>query len=162
MEPVVEAVDNLARVPGVLRIGGREFAILPPTPRDMLATGERMRAFAKEKCLSPIDYVMRHAANMPAAALAIWISEAIKIGAGNGGETPPSNDLVLDQYATLQGVRWRVWYHISRVLKDFKIEEVAKLVTDDNLYDAREALDAALNFGVLDPNAPAPTTGTAS
>jgi len=156
MEPV-EALSQSARL---LVLGGREFVILPPTPRDKLVTHERMKALAKAQCVSPLDYVATKHAHLPPAAFAIAVSEAIKIGAG--APVSPSVEAVWEQYATLAGVRWRVWYHISRALKDFDPKEVEALVTEDNLYDASDALDAALGLGAIDPNAQPPATGSAS
>jgi len=156
----MEAVEAVNRAPGVLKLGGREFVILPPTPRDMLAVRARMEALAGEKCVSPLDFALKHT-HLPPALLAVAVTEAIKLGSGGG--VKPHPDAVWDEYASLTGVRWRVWYHVSRVLGDaFTLEGAAALVTDDNLLDASEALDAALRLKDLDPNAQAPATGTAS
>lgn len=150
----------LGRSPGVLALGGREYVILPPTPRDMLATHARMKELARARCVSPLEYVLQHSGTLPAGALALAVAEAIKLGAGGGID--PTPDAVWEQYTTLAGARWRVWYHVSRVLKDFKPADVEPLVTEDNIADALEALDVALRIGAIDPNAPAPATGPAS
>lgn len=153
------STEALSKTPGLLSLGGREFVILPPTPRDQLATMDRMKSLARAKCVSPLDYVLKHA-TLPPGAMALAVQEAIKLGAGGGIE--PTPDAVWEQYTSLDGVRWRVWYHVSRVVKDFKPEDVAPLVTEDNLFDAAEALDAALKFGAVDSEKKTPATGTAS
>lgn len=151
---MTEAFD---KAPRVLRLAGQEFAVAPPTSRDLIAVHTRMEALARAQCVSPLEYVLGHAARVPAAALALAVSEAIKLGSGGGAR--PSPDAVSDQYVTLEGTRWRLWYHVSRVAPAFTLAAAQSLVTDDTLADAVEALDAALNFRALDPNAPAPATG---
>ena len=54
----------------VLTVGGREFVILPPTPRDMIATAQRMRELAQAQYRSPVDYALSHG-HLPPAALAL-------------------------------------------------------------------------------------------
>lgn len=153
----MDSTDALSSAPGVLTLGDKTFVILPPTPRDMLATMTRMKEFARAKCVSPLDFVLRHM-TLPPAALALAVGEAIKIGSGGGIE--PTQEAIWEQYATRAGVRWRVWYHVSRVLKDFKPADVEPLVTDDNLLDAQEALDAALRFEDISKEKKTPATGT--
>lgn len=157
----MDTTQNTAPTPGLLKLGGREFVVLPAKNRDLLATNTRMKELARDRCVSPLDYVLGHAHLAPGAMTAA-IAEAIKIGSGGGVE--PTPEAVWDQYTTLEGVRWRVYYHVSRVLKDFKPEDAAKLVTDDNVLDAAEALDAALNFRALDEKkeTPAPASGASS
>jgi hypothetical protein len=149
----MDPTDALARAPAVLELGGRRLVVLPPSPRDMLAVAERMRALARAKCVSPLDYVLRHTHLAP-AQLALAVSEAIKLGAGGGAE--PAPEAVWTEYASLDGVRWRIWYHASRAHADLKPEEVAALVTEDNLFDAAEALDRALKLADLDPKKKTP------
>jgi hypothetical protein len=159
----MDAAQPLDRTPAVLALGGRQFAIMRPENRDMLAVRARMVALAQAKCLSPVDYAATHA-HLPAPVFAALLGEALKLGAGGG--VKPHPDAVWDEYDTLEGVRFRVWYHASRAHKDLKPEEVAALVTEDNLFDAAEALSLALRFGELDPGADAkkntPGTGTSS
>lgn len=137
MEPAI------APAPGVLPLAGRSFVILPPTPGDMLAVSQRMQALAQAKCVTPVDYAARHT-HLPPAVFAILLSEAIKLGAGNG--TKPHQDAVFEEYTSLEGVRWRVWYHASKSLKDLAIEDVSKLITPDNQMQTAMALDEALGF----------------
>lgn len=141
----------------VLTVGGREFVILPPTPRDMIATAQRMRELAQAQYRSPVDYALSHG-HLPPAALALVVSEAIKLGSGKALKATPEE--VYDQYETLEGVRWRVWYHASKACPALTTEEVAALVPDGEHLRVREALDAALSFKESDPNAPAPATGS--
>lgn len=155
----MDAPQAVSQPPGVLVLAGRSFAILPPTPRDKLVTHERMRALAESRDLSPLDYAARHT-HLPPAVFAIAIAESIKLG--HRAAPAPAPEVIWDQYTTLDGVRWRVWYHVSRVLKDFTIEDVEDLVTADNVLDASDALDEALGLRKIDPNAPAPATGSAS
>ncbi len=143
----------------VLTVGGRAFVILPPTPRDMLATAQRMTELARAQYKSPLDYVLTHA-TLPPAALALAVSEAIKLGSGKA--LKPTPEEVWDQYQTLDGVRWRAWYHACLTTPGLTLEEVAALVPDGEHLRVAEALDAALSFKETDPNAPAPATGMGS
>lgn len=144
----------------VLTVGGREFVILPPTPRDMIATAQRMTELVAAKYLPPLSYVQKQAEHLSPAFLSVCVSEAIKLGSG----TPikPREDEVWAEYQTLEGVRWRVWHHASKTCPALKLEEVAALVPDGYHLQVAEALDAALSFKESDPNAPAPATGSAS
>jgi hypothetical protein len=164
---------TIASAPGLLKLGGREFVILRPTSRDLLAVSERMTAFAREQCLTPLEWVLKLHAHLPAALLSVAVREAIALGAGSGQGTDekptagrePTDDLVWKQYHTLAGVRWRVWYAVSRVPEGkFTLDDAAGLVTDDNLFIAAAELDAACKFGELDPKkkTPAPPTGASS
>lgn len=155
----MDATEAVSQAPALLSLGGRSFVILPPTPRDKLVTHQRMRALAESRDKSPLDYAAAHT-HLPPAIFAVAVAEAIRIG--HRPAPAPAPEVIWDQYTTLEGVRWRVWHHVSRVLKEFKIEEVRDLVTEDNLYDVSDALDAALRLGVIDPNAPAPATGSSS
>lgn len=142
----------------VLKVGGREFVILPPTPRDMVITTKRMTELAKAQYKSPLEVALAH--NLPPAALALAVSEALKLASGNA--LKPSPEEVWDQYLTLEGVQWRVWFHVSKTCPEFTLEDAAALVPDGEHFRVAEALDAALSFKEADPNAPAPTTGSSS
>jgi hypothetical protein len=155
----MEPAEALAQTPATLSLGGRSFIILPLHTRDMLATHYRMRALAEARDKSPLDYAAGHT-HLPPAVFAVAVAEAIKIG--HRAPPPPPQEVIDDQYTTLAGVRWRVYYHISRVLTDFTPEDAAKLVTEDNLFDAAGKLDKAIKLAGLDPNDPAPATGPAS
>jgi hypothetical protein len=154
----MDATEAITQTPGTLTLAGRSFVILPATPRDMLATHQRMRAIAESKRTSPLDFAARHT-HLPPAVFAVAIAEAVKMG--SDAPAPPASEVIWDQYSTLEGVRWRVFYHVSRVLKDFTPEAAALLVTEDNLLDAAEGLDRALNFRAIDPNGQPPATGSA-
>lgn len=143
----------------VVTVGGREFVILPPTPRDMIATAQRMKELAQAQYRSPLDYVLTHS-HLPPAALSLAVSEAIKLGSGKALKA--TADEVWEQYQTLEGVRWRVWFHASKTCPELTLEEVSALVPDGEHIRVVEALDAALSFKESDPNAPAPATGSAS
>lgn len=153
MEDLVIGVSS-----NVLTVGGRSFVILPPTPRDMIATTQRMKELAQAQYRSPVDYALTHT-HLPPAALALVVSEAIKLGSGKA--LKPTHEEVFDQYLTLEGVRWRVWFHCSKTCPELTQDEVAALVPDGEHLRVAEALDAALSFKELDPNAPAPATGSA-
>ncbi len=154
----MEPVPVMAGLPGVLTLGGRSFSILPPAPVDMLRVGERMAELANAKCLSPIDYAATHT-HLPPAVFALMMSEAIKLGSGGG--VKPTPEAVWDEYTTLEGVRFRVWYHAARAMPDLAPEVVAELVTADNRFNVSDALDKALKLGTSDPKGPANETGTA-
>jgi hypothetical protein len=155
----MEPAEALAQAPGTLTLAGRSFVILPPTTRDKQATHQRMRAFVQAKSISPLDYAARHT-HLPPAVFAVAIAEALKLGRMPEVEPPP--EAIWEQYTTLEGVRWRVWYHVSRALPEFTPEEAAALVTDDNVLDASDALDLALRLRAIDPNGHTPATGSAS
>jgi hypothetical protein len=155
----MDPADALAPPPATLELGGRALVVLPPTPRDMLAVAARMKELARARCVTPLAYVLNHP-GLNAAQLALAVSEAIKLGAGNGAE--PAADAVWAEYATLAGVRWRVWYHASRAHPDLTLEAVAALVTEDNLFDAAQALDEALRLGMIDPQKAPSGTGSNS
>jgi hypothetical protein len=155
----MDSVEQLAGAPAILELGDQKFVILPPRPRDKLIVGTRMREMARAKCCSPLDYVLKHT-SLPTAALALAISEAIKLGSGGGVD--PSPDAVWEQYDTLEGVRFQLWHYVSRAHKEFTPEQAAKLVTEDNLYDVAEKLNKALQLAAIDPNAVAPATGSSS
>lgn len=144
----MDLTEPLSRAPGVLELGGRRFVILPPTPRDMLAVNARMKELAQSKCLSPLDYALSHT-HLAGAALELAVTQALKLGSGKG--VRPDPDAVWDEFTSVEGVRWRAWYHISRAHKEFALEEVAQLVTADNVFEVAESLDAALKFQSLDP-----------
>lgn len=158
----MEPNEAVAQTPGTLALGGRAFVILPPTPRDMLAASRRMRAMVEAKALSPLDYVASRREHIPAAVFALAVAESIKLGALP--QVAPDPALVWEQYATLEGVRWRVWYHVSRLDKSVTPDRVAEWVTEDNLFDVAEQLDAALGLAGIDPKKKAPeaTTGANS
>lgn len=139
----------VTQVPGTLDLCGRTFAILPPTLRDTTVTHQRMRGFAEAKAMSPLDYVVQKHSHLPPPVFAIAVSEAIKLG--SAAPVAPPNEVIWDQYTTLEGVRWRVWYHITRIDKDVTIEEVAKWVTEDNHFDVSDALNTALGLDKIDP-----------
>lgn len=143
----------------VLTVGGRQFVIPPPTPRDMLAVSQRMKELAQAEYMSPLDYASKHA-HLPAPVFAMALSEAVKLGSGKALKATP--DEIWDQYSTLAGVRWRVWHHASRLYPTLTLEEVADLIPDGEHLRVAEALDAALAFKELDPNAHAPATGSLS
>jgi hypothetical protein len=143
----------------VLTVGGRAFVVLPPTPRDMLNVNQRMTELAQAQYRSPLDYACSHT-HLPPVLLALSVSEAIKLGSGKALKA--TRDEIWDQYQTLEGVRWRVWYHASQTTPGLTLDEVAALVPDGEHITVAEALDAALSFKELDPNAQAPATGSAS
>ncbi len=157
----MDAAEVVDRTPALFTVGGRVFVVLKPTNRDMLAVRARMAALAKAKCVSPLDYALSHQHLAP-GLLGLAVSEAVKLGSGGG--VKPHPDAVWDEYDSLEGVRWRCWYHASRALPDLKPEEFEALVTEDNLFDAAEALNVALQFAALDPDAKkkAQDTGTSS
>lgn len=154
----MDPVFAVAAAPGTLTLGGVPYLVLPPTPGDKARTVERMRELARARCLSPVDYALTHAHLAP-AALALVVSEAIKLGAGGGVE--PTAEAVWEQFDTLDGVRWRVWYHLSKTTPAATPEAVAALVTEANRGDVAAALDAALKLEQIDPKGLAPATGSA-
>ena len=153
----MDGSERFAGAPAVLELGGRSLVILPPTPRDQLVVGTRMKELARKRCVSPLEFVLRHA-NLPPAALSVAVAEAIKLGAGGGVD--PSPDAVWDEYDTLEGVWFQLWHFAHRAHKDFTPEQAAELVTEDNLFDAAEKLNAALRLAAIDPKDRPPATGS--
>lgn len=107
---------------------------------------------------SPLDFVLSHQ-NLPPAVLALAVAEAIKLGSGKAIKATAEE--VWEQYATLEGVRWRLWFHASKTCPELTLEEAAALVPDGEHLRVADALDAALSFKETDPNAQAPATGSA-
>jgi hypothetical protein len=153
----MDTSDAFAQAPAVLAIDGRRFVVLPPRPRDVLAVNARMKELARAKCTSPIDYVLAHAHVAP-GALELLCRQAILLGSGNG--VRPDESAIWDEFASLDGVRWRVWYFASKVEKSLKLEDVAALVTEDNLFDVAADLDAALRLASIDPKKETPAASS--
>lgn len=156
----MDAVTAMAASPGEVKIAGASFVITPPTPGDLLRELERMRDLARSRVVPPLEYVFAQSDKLAPAALALSVSEAIKLGAGGGVDPTPG--VVIEQYTSLEGVRWRAWYHASRALPGLKADVFEKLVTDDNRLSVSDQLDAACKLKAADPNAQGPATGSGS
>lgn len=140
-----------------LVLGGTALAVPRPTPGDMLAVAERMRELANARCGDPVEFAAGYAQKLPAAVAALLLNEALKVGLSGARA---SEDAVLDEYATLRGVRWRLWFHALRPAGSADPADADQWVTPDNRLDVARKLDEALRFEALDPKDPPPPTGT--
>lgn len=140
-----------------LVLDGAALAVPRPTPGDMLAVAERMREMANARCGDPVEFAAGYAQKLPAAVASLLLSEALKVGMSGARA---SEDAVLDEYATLQGVRWRLWFHALRPAGSADPSDAEPWVTADNRLDVARKLDEALRFEALDPKGPPPPTGT--
>lgn len=157
----MDALEAIASPPGLVTVGGRSFVIAPPSPGDMLREMLQMKQLARACCLSPVDYAAQHA-HLPPAIFAALLREAVALGAGNGGKSEPTEQMFQEQYAMPPGVRWRLWYHVTRSgYKDFTEKDAESLVTDHNCIDVTNAIDAALKLASIDAEKKTPPTGTA-
>lgn len=154
----MDDLEALAALPGAITIGGKAYPVLPPTVGDMIREALQMKQMARAVCVSPIKLAAEHS-YLPPAVFATLLSEALKLGSGGGAE--PNEAAIRERYAMLDGVRWRLWYHVSRSGHAFTEADAAAVVTDHNCIDVCNALDAALNLprGEGEKKA-APPTGT--
>lgn len=149
---------------GVLNLGGKEYAITPPTAGDAARTHEAMRKLALADCVSPLAYVNANSEVLPPMLLTEAIRTAVTIGSGGGVE--PTRENVIRQYESLEGVRWRAWYQASRSEMSLR-EKTAKdafcsLITEENYFDVSEALARSMGLGEDEKKAGASATGTSS
>lgn len=144
-------------VANTLILDGTALAVPKPTSAEMLFVAERMREMANARCADPIEYAASYASKLSAAALGLLLSEALKMGVSKTGA---SEDAVLDEYKTLEGLRWRLWFHALRPQGSGKPDDADQWVTPDNRLDVALKLDAALSFEAIDPKDQPPPTGT--
>lgn len=154
----MDKLDQLAAAPGAITVGGTTFAVLRPTPGDMIREALQMKQLARAVCVSPVEYVAKLATAMPPAVFALAMQEAIKLGAGGGVE--PTEDAFRERYAMPDGVRWRLRYHVNRSGGSMTEAEAAALVTDANCIDVCNELDRALRLPEADKKKQGPPTGT--
>jgi hypothetical protein len=157
----VDKLEQLAAMPGALTLGGKTYPILPPTPGDMLREALQMKQFAREVGRKdPLAYVAGAAALLSPAAMAAAVAEAVRVGTAPPPD--PTGTLVEEQYGLPAGVRWRLYYHVTRSGGALTEAEAAALVTDVNCGRVCVALDDALKLPEDgDPKKePAPPTGT--
>jgi hypothetical protein len=152
-----DKLEQLAALPGSLTVGGNTYVVLPPTPGDVLREALQMKQLARAVCVSPVEYAARHA-HLPPPVFAIVMQEALKLGAGGGVE--PNEEAFRERYAMLDGVRWRLCYHLSRSGHAFSESDAATLVTDANCIDICNAIDRALRMPEVDKKKPELATGT--
>lgn len=138
-------------------LDGFPFAVPRPETGDMLFVAERMRELANARCGDPVEHAARYAAKLPAAVVGILLNEALKVGLSGARA---SEDAVLEEYTTLEGLRWRVWFHVLRPRGSGQPTDAEQFVTPDNRLDVAVKLDRALQFEALDPKDQPPPTGT--
>lgn len=138
-------------------LDGMAMAVPRPTPGEMLAVADRMREMANSRCGDPVEFAAGYVGKLPAAVAGLLLSEALKVGLSGARA---SEDAVIDEYATLEGVRWRLWFHALRHQGSAQPTDADQWVTPDNRFDVATKLDRALQFEAIDPKDPAPPTGT--
>lgn len=151
---------NLAMTPEANTLtlpSGVSYAVRQPTPGEMLFVAERMRDAANKRCPDPIELAGRYAAKLNPAAATLLMAEALKAGLSG---SRASVDAVYEEYDTLEGVRWRFWFHVLRPLGHDDPGTADSIVTADNRLDVNLLLSAALRFEALDPKDQPPPTGT--
>lgn len=153
----MDKLEQLAALPGTLTIGGKAYIVLPPTPGDVLREALQMKQLARAVCVSPVDYAARHT-HLPPAVFEVVMTAALKLGSGGGVE--PNEEAFRERYAMLDGVRWRLYYHLSRSGHAFTEADAAALVTDANVIDVAMALDRALRMPEVDKKKPDPPIGS--
>lgn len=134
-------------VPGSVTVRGREFVLPAPTASDLARVHDRMRELAARACVSPIQYVNANAGDLLPGVLAEALRSAIAMGSGGGVE--PNREAVVRAYDTLDGVRFRLWFHARKAEPSLTQADVDKLVTDDDRYELADAL-----FEATTPAAP--------
>lgn len=156
----MDRVEQIAALPGVLTIDGKQFVITPPTPGDMLREAIQMKQLAREAGgKDPLKYVAESAAFIPPQALAAAVAEAVK--AGSAPRPEPTGTMVEEQYGLPSGVRWRLWYHVNRSGGKMTEDEAKALVTDFNCGNVCVAIDNALRLPETpDTKKEVPPTGT--
>jgi hypothetical protein len=159
----LDVLEQIAAAPGVLTVGGKTYPIIPPTPGDMLREALQMKQLARA-CgrRDPLKYVAESAGLFTPQALAIAVSEAVKVGSAPPPE--PDHVSVQEQYGLPDGVRWRLWYHLNRSGHAVGEEAAKALVTDFNCGNVCVAIDNALRLPEIgepkkEPGQPTGTNG---
>lgn len=145
----MDVLEQLAAKPGQLTVGGKTYNILPPTPGDVLRELLQMKQLARAVCRDPVDIVAARAASLPPAVFAALAQEALKLSGGGGAE--PNESAVRERYALPDGVRWRLWYHITRSGGTITEDEAKAAVTEFNCIEMCDAIDRALQMPPTDP-----------
>lgn len=138
-------------LPGTLALAGRDYTIPAPTATDMARVHDKMRELAGRHIVSPLQYVSLNREQLDPATHAEAVRAAVAMGAGGGVE--PTRESVFRAYDTLEGVRWRTWYHISRADAAVKLADLEQLVTDENYWDVGSALQKALGLEQIEKKA---------
>lgn len=138
----------LSGAPGTMTIGDRTFAIDQPTPRDSAIILAEMKKQARATVVSPLVYVNAHAEQLHPGVFAEAIRSAVSLGSGGGIE--PTREKIMEQYDTLEGVRWRFWYQARKLDATLTQKSVAELITEENFYEAADALYVAIGAKSLD------------
>lgn len=156
---------------GEFRLGDQVFVLYPSTPEVIFAWNEACREMVRESMVDPITAANRKlneitngsvnggeplnpllAQELVKQALAAHTAEQGK------GKPEPTQEQVFAKMMSLDGVRWVVWYRVSRVYPEITQEFVNEHVTKENLFDVTRQLGRIDKPGVLDPK-PVTTTG---
>lgn len=150
-------IRSVFAIPGTLTVKGREFVIMPPSSSDVARVHDKMRELATRQCVNPLLAVNAVAGELAPGVLAESLRAAVAIGSGGGIE--PTRESIARQYDTLDGIRWRVWFHARKALPALTHSEVESLIGEDDRYDVADALAEALGLNGVDPKSEAPASG---
>ncbi|AMV25440.1 hypothetical protein VT84_13645 [Gemmata sp. SH-PL17] len=149
-----------ASAPKTLNTALGAFRVAAPTAADHLDVIEAMRDQAQKQCVSPLAYLNAHLGQINPALVEVATRQALAMGAGGG--VAPAPQLIEQQYTTVDGLAWRLTFHIKKLHPDFTDEKAREILKADGRWNTADALDKAIGFGDIDPKKDAPPTGTGS
>lgn len=153
--------EHIAGTPGAVTVDGKTYVIQPPTTGDMLREAIQMKQLARATLTprDPLKYLAESGGFLPPAALAAAAQEAIRVATAPPQEPP--TQLVQEMYGMVEGVRWRLWYHVNRSGGSLTEEAIKKLVTEFNCGCICTAIDDAIRLPEVETGKkPEPPTGT--
>ena len=128
-----------AAPPGMLDLGGQSFLIRPLTGPEKLSLGREMRKQVLAASRDPIAVVNEKVSaaekmGRPLNPTVVqgMIDAALKASSRQEGKTEPSDDDIEQQFKTLTGARYFVWFWVSRTNKDVTAKDIADLLPDDD------------------------------
>lgn len=138
-----------------LKLGEREFLLAPLGPNDQGKIFELCRKLARAECKSPLQSVMEMADKLPTELKTLAIREAISLGGTKVAE--PTQDAIVAKITTVELVRYQLWLSAQKTEPTLKLDDVAKLVDDENRWEVITALAGANSLQVNgDPKATGP------
>lgn len=138
-------MQTVFAIPGKITVKGREFQIPAPTSTDLARIRDRMRELARRQCVNPLLAVNAIANELAPHVLQAALEMALAKSAGGGVE--PTPDAIAQQFETLEGVRFQLWYLASRIQASLKPEDVAALVLEEDRYAVADAIFEATKLG---------------
>ncbi len=156
-----ETRDQLAATQvGLLHLNGRTLAVRSPGPKHWAAMASESYRLARKKCRSPLTALAEEWDSLPASMRDMAMSKAITMKAG--GEVEPTAEQVAAQIHTPEGCRAWVWILAREEQPALTFEEVAPLVTEENVMEVLAGLAAATGADRLLKNSPGPTSSASS